>query len=191
MTYDSNFYDRNYKFQKALADVLTPWIKENLNPESVIDFGCGCGYFLQSIVDASDDMDKYYGLNFNHPENLFIHESRFIKKDFTHISPAFTEWYHKTFDLVISLEVAEHLPPSSADNFIETLVDAAKDYILFSAATPGQGGEDHSNEQPHEYWHHKFASKGFIAHDVIRPVLMFHTTVPFWYRQNIFLYKKV
>jgi len=181
MTYDSNFYDRNYKFQKALSDVLTPWIIENLKPKSVIDFGCGCGYFLQSICENN------IGLNFNKPHNLMIPELNFIQHDLSE----YFDSNHIKFDLVISLEVAEHLHPSSADMFIESLTDAAEDYILFSAATPGQGGDGHLNECPHSYWHHKFAEKGFIAHDIIRPILKDHKEVPFWYRNNIFFYRMV
>jgi 2-polyprenyl-3-methyl-5-hydroxy-6-metoxy-1,4-benzoquinol methylase len=57
----------------------------------------------------------------------------------------------KEFDLVVSLEVAEHLPASAADQFVNTLVKHGKK-ILFSAAIPGQGGQDHLNEQWPDYW---------------------------------------
>jgi hypothetical protein len=34
--------------------------------------------------------------------------------------------------------------------------------VIFTAATPGQeGGADHINEQPHEYWIAKFAHRGY------------------------------
>jgi 2-polyprenyl-3-methyl-5-hydroxy-6-metoxy-1,4-benzoquinol methylase len=52
----------------------------------------------------------------------------------------------RAFDLVISLEVAEHLPESAADAFIDSLVRHG-DVILFSAAIPFQGGHRHINEQ--------------------------------------------
>ena len=53
----------------------------------------------------------------------------------------------RKFDLVQSLEVGEHLPKSAADTFVETLVKHG-DVVLFSAASVGQGGHDHINEQP-------------------------------------------
>ena len=33
--------------------------------------------------------------------------------------------------------------------------------IVFTAATPGQGGDDHINEQLHSYWVAKFQAAGF------------------------------
>ena len=57
----------------------------------------------------------------------------------------------RQFDLVQSLEVAEHLPAAKAEQFVETLT-AHGSRILFSAAVPGQGGENHINEQLPDYW---------------------------------------
>lgn len=66
------------------------------------------------------------------------------------------------FDLVISSEVAEHLPEEKAQIFITNLTNHASSIIYFTAAEPGQGGVDHINEQPHEYWIEKFNLNGFI-----------------------------
>ena len=63
-------------------------------------------------------------------------------------------------DLVVSMEVAEHLPASCADRYVDILCSFT-DTVVFSAAVPGQGGTDHVNEQPHEYWIEKFAERGF------------------------------
>ena len=55
------------------------------------------------------------------------------------------------FDLVVSLEVAEHLPKECADIFVDSLVRLGP-IILFSAAIPQAGGTCHINEQWPEYW---------------------------------------
>ena len=52
----------------------------------------------------------------------------------------------RTFDLAISLEVAEHPPEEFAEPLVERLVTAAP-FVLFSAAIPEQGGIHHVNEQ--------------------------------------------
>jgi hypothetical protein len=59
---------------------------------------------------------------------------------------------------------------------------------MFSAAVPGQGGEHHINEQPLEYWRRKFAQRGYLACDVLRPLLRSNTQVEPWYRYNILIY---
>ena len=56
----------------------------------------------------------------------------------------------KNYDLAISLEVAEHLSSESANMFIACLTNMS-DIVLFSAAIPGQGGENRINEQWPKY----------------------------------------
>jgi hypothetical protein len=51
-----------------------------------------------------------------------------------------------TADLVLSIEVAEHLPGAWADRYVNFLYEIAKRAIVITAAIPGQGGTDHVNE---------------------------------------------
>ncbi len=64
------------------------------------------------------------------------------------------------YDLALSLEVGEHLPPELGDKLVATCVEAAP-HVLFSAAPPGQGGQGHVNEQPKAYWIERFARHGY------------------------------
>jgi hypothetical protein len=47
-------------------------------------------------------------------------------------------------DVVVSTEVAEHLPKPFAETFVEYLCRLA-DSVVMTAATPGQSGTDHVN----------------------------------------------
>ena len=87
------------------------------------------------------------------------------------------------------MEVAEHLPESSSDFLVKSLITHS-DLILFSAAIPGQGGQNHLNEQWPEYWERKFSKHGFIFLDIFRPLIWNDPTVDFWYKQNMFLVAK-
>jgi hypothetical protein len=60
--------------------------------------------------------------------------------------------------------------------------------VLFSAAPPGQGGENHVNEQPGEYWRKLFRNHDYVAIDCLRPLLAREINIPDWYRYNIMLY---
>src|SRR5262249_48198784 len=64
------------------------------------------------------------------------------------------------YDIAISLDVAEHLPEKVADRYVGLLCGLSS-IVIFSAATPGQGGTDHVNEQPHSYWIEKFSACGY------------------------------
>jgi hypothetical protein len=91
------------------------------------------------------------------------------------------------YDLAISLEVAEHLPPTAAAGFVSLLADLS-DFVLFSAAVPGQGGVGHVNEQWPDYWISLFAGHGYSCLDVIRKRIWDDESIPLWYRQNILLF---
>ena len=73
----------------------------------------------------------------------------------------------REFDLVVSLEVAEHLPEECAKIFIKSLTKLGP-VILFSAAIPFQGWTNHLNEQWPDYWANYFKDNGYEAIDCIR-----------------------
>ena len=91
------------------------------------------------------------------------------------------------YDLVISVEAAEHLPEARAESFVADLVRLGK-AVLFSAAVPRQGGDRHINEQWQDYWAQRFATHGYAAVDCVRPVVWNDARVDYWYAQNVLLY---
>ena len=93
----------------------------------------------------------------------------------------------RSFDLAVALEIAEHLPDSAAECFVESLTGLAP-AVLFSAAIPGQGGTGHLNERWPEYWSRLFAAAGFDPIDALRPRIWHDERVEVWYAQNTFLY---
>jgi len=95
----------------------------------------------------------------------------------------------RKFDLAISLEVGEHIEEKYSDNLVQSLTNAS-DFIVFSAALPGQDGTNHINEQFPEYWAKKFLDKGYICIDCVRKEIWDFSEVEIWYRQNILIYIK-
>lgn len=168
-------------YNMAAPREVVPIIMELIKPKSVLDVGCGTGTWLKAFEEAG--VEHYYGLDGHYVKEsqLQIPHKKFIVTDFS------KQWaINEEFDLVVSLEVAEHLPESSADTFVKSLT-LHGDVILFSAAIPGQGGQGHLNEQWPEYWQQKFGAHGFYFHDIIRPLIWDNEKVNWWYRQNIFL----
>jgi glycosyltransferase involved in cell wall biosynthesis/SAM-dependent methyltransferase len=66
-------------------------------------------------------------------------------------------------DIVLSLEVGEHIPGEKADDYINYLSRTGASVVYFSAARPGQGGIGHVNLQPKSYWVEKFHKVGFYV----------------------------
>jgi hypothetical protein len=180
--YDKQFFDYMANGSIISARVVVPLIRSWLKVESVMDVGCGQGAWLK--VWREQGVDDLFGLDGDYvdPMSLFIPEDRFQA---TELDRPFA--LDRRFDLVTSLEVAEHLPHSAAENLVECLC-AHADHVLFSAAVPGQGGANHINEQPYGYWKDHFAARGFKAFDCIRPAIRQDGRVKPWYRYNTFLY---
>ncbi len=93
----------------------------------------------------------------------------------------------ETFDLAMSLEVAEHCRPDRSDIFVSSLTKLS-DAIVFGAAFTDQPGVDHINTRPHSFWCEKFVERGFAVFDFFRPRLWGSAEVQPWYQQNTFIY---
>lgn len=166
------------------AQIIVPLILELFSVKSVLDVGCGLGTWLKAFQDCG--VNDIVGVDGVHVENdsLLINRNHFVSYD---LAKPFS--FARRFDLVISLEVAEHLPIAVADQFVKCLCDAS-DIIIFSAAIPGQGGCMHLNEQWPSFWEQKFNLNNYLRYDVIRPVIWDDNTIDIWYRQNMFVYLK-
>lgn len=80
-------------------------------------------------------------------------------------------WNGEHYDLAVSLEVAEHLPPELGERLVEICTKAAP-RVLFSAAPPGQDGQGHINEQPKAYWLERFARHGYTLQEPATELLV-------------------
>jgi SAM-dependent methyltransferase len=154
-------------------------------PRSVVDFGCGNGLWLAELGRLSPQAEML-GLNWQHRKDAgkFLRADQFRTLDLRNPIDL-----GRKFDLAICIEVAEHLPASAADLLIETITRHS-DVVLFSAAIPKQGGEDHVNEQWPQYWIERFAKHDFACFDCLRPLLWNNAAIAFWYRQNMMLFMK-
>ncbi|MDO1501079.1 methyltransferase domain-containing protein [Winogradskyella maritima] len=179
----------NYKHRSTIhnpKDALTilPFILDVTKSKTIIDVGCGNGSWLNAAKKlGANEVFGVDGIEVAE-EELLISKSEFLKYD---LSTSLN--LNKKYDLAISLEVAEHLPESSAVTFIQTLCNHS-DVILFSAAIPNQGGDHHFNEQWPEYWEKLFKKNNYLAYDFIRPKIWNNKEIFWWYKQNTLLYIK-
>jgi len=65
-------------------------------------------------------------------------------------------------DVVLCMEVAEHIPESRADDIVCHVTNATRNTLIWTAAIPGQGGVGHINCQPKDYWREKFVAQGLV-----------------------------
>ena len=180
--YDREFFLNLRGSSLQAARVVIPLVLDILKPRRAIDVGCASGAWLAALRE--NGVEDVWGIDGDYldADLLLVPPERILRRDLA------ANWkVDFQSDLVISLEVAEHLPSSSAAGFVASLA-ALGPVILFSAAIPGQGGYCHINEQWPEYWARFFAALGYVGVDCIRPQIWNNPTVSFWYRQNILLY---
>jgi SAM-dependent methyltransferase len=161
-----------------------PVLFANNKPASLLDVGCGAGTWLKAALDLGiPDVCGVDGVEIP-PEKLHVPAGKIRHQDLTQ------PWHlGKKFDLVLCLEVAEHLDNAFAQNLIDSLVEHGE-RICFSAACPGQGGQHHVNCQQPAYWQKLFNDRGFVCEDSLRWQIWDDARIEPWYRQNLFCARK-
>lgn len=182
--YTDRYYLNTLPGSQRSAAVILPLVVELCRPRSVVDVGCGTGAWLGVMIGLG--VTDVLGIDGKHVNKslLQIPSVRYLARD---LSRPFA--FLRTFDLAISVEVAEHLPPAAAATYVASLARLAP-VVLFSAATPNQGGEGHLNERWPTYWAAKFAACGFVATDPLRERIWADERVEWWYRQNVLVFAR-
>jgi len=154
--YDARYY-RERKTERrpySIIPALTQCLIDNLGPfRSAIDLGAGAGYYAATLAGAGVDT---WAVDISRDAPVFdckgVHSMRYDLQDELKLN--------RTFDLVLCIEVAEHLPESAADELCATIARHTHRKVVFTAAPPGQGGTGHINCQPPDYWREKLERCG-------------------------------
>lgn len=153
----------------------------------VLDVGCGAAFVIERLAELGRPVRGLDGSRACFtvaPKEL---HDRIAICDFRAVEPRAIE----PADLVVCLEVAEHIAAAYADRLVALLACVARRTLVFSAAPPGQGGHDHINEQPMAYWLDRFAPYGITKNhektealrDELRPV----KSMPWFTRTTVYL----
>jgi cyclopropane fatty-acyl-phospholipid synthase-like methyltransferase len=152
------------------------------NYSSVVDFGCGNAKYAKYIKEQSKiDVDAFDG----NPHVSDITEGFAslldLSKDFD---------LSKKYDVVISLEVAEHIPKQYEETYVNNLVNHCEKMIIISWAKIGQGGKGHVNEQNSEYVVDLFGDMGFYLDEDLTKLLRESSTVCRWFKDTVHVFKR-
>lgn len=152
--YDRGFYEEHVKLKPAYQE-LAELIFARFHPTSVCDFGCGNGFLLHFLAQRGVDVA---GVEGSKAALEFMDSSLRDRVQIRNLAEVIKT---DVYDLVISTEVAEHLPKKAAPVLVSNLIGSASREIVFSAAKPGQWGDGHINCQPKEFWISLFSSHGW------------------------------
>jgi SAM-dependent methyltransferase len=184
-SYDKAYMQYADQSSAYAAGIVTSHLAPMLSLTSVLDVGCALGTWLRAWRERG--VTDGHGIDGDYVDRAML---EIPQEQFTAIDLNRSFDVGRQFDLVQSLEVAEHIAPLASDVFADCLARHARRFVLFSAAPPGQGGEFHVNERPYEYWRSAFARHGFVAIDAVRPAIAGDARISYWYRYNVFLYAR-
>lgn len=180
--YGAGFQAEHHEGSLRSARRIVPLVQSHVAAASAVDVGCGSGAWLAALAEHGvvdvigvDGADVDSALLRIAPERFLHHDLRTPLR------------LPRRFDLVLCLEVAEHLPESCATDLVGSLV-ALGPCVLFSAAVPGQGGTGHVNEQWPSWWIARFAAHDYRVVDAVRPHVWAADDVEPWYAQNALLF---
>jgi SAM-dependent methyltransferase len=176
-------FDPQWHWENFFMDVAPfQYIAVKYKPDSVFDVGCGIGAYL--ILFKHSGSSKVLGVDGIPISATILRSTEYREVDLS--QPISLD---RKFDLVMCLEVAEHLPEDSSSTLMDTVRQHAGGLIIFSAAEPGQPGHGHINTVAISEWLQRWGAVGWFP--VLDETLAMRAlaTLP-WFKRNIIVLRK-
>jgi cyclopropane fatty-acyl-phospholipid synthase-like methyltransferase len=147
--------------------------------KTVLDVGCGDGSYVKLLYDHGIEASGYDGnpntptlsdgicgiMDFSEPRNL------------------------GKFDMVICLEVGEHVPEEYEEILLDNIANHAEKAVVLSWAIPDQGGFGHVNCRDNKYIISKMKKRGFVIEENFTAVLREHSEKT-WFKRTLMVFEK-
>jgi predicted TPR repeat methyltransferase len=168
--------DEEHLFIPELSKEINYYIVKN-NIKTVYDFGCGRGEYLQKIKEMDD---KIEATGFEGEQTNGIY-SNILKADLSkdlNLSPV---------DLVISIEVGEHIPKQFEQTFINNITNSSTKHAILSWAVEGQYGLGHVNCQNNSYVIAEMNKRGWVFNEA-EALKMRHNMPDIWIKNTLMVF---
>lgn len=145
----------------SFTPTLWKFIIERYGIESMLDVGAGEGHAVKWFNRAGVWAHGFDGLPMNVQRAVCPISHHDLKR-----GP-----FMMPVDLVLCVEVVEHIEEMHIDNLMKTLANGR--VVMMTHAVPGQSGYHHVNCQPEAYWQQKMSAAGYepsIATNVMREI---------------------
>ena len=172
--------DSEHCFVRKLALEMIKYVQA-FNISSVYDFGCGKGDYLQTLFEFRPSI---VATGFEGHQTLGTF-TNIVKADLS--EPLNFE----QVDMVISIEVGEHIPKAFEQNFLDNLANHARSHIFLSWAIEGQGGLGHVNCQNNEYIIAQLKIRGWqFRQDLSDQIRQAMPQQHYWLRNTVMIFQK-
>jgi len=144
-----NVLEEHHYTDYQLCEELVKFLNEE-NAQSIVDFGCGLGSYVNCFRENNIEADGYDGNPRTNMHNKYCNTLDLSKP--INI---------KKYNWVMSFEVGEHIPKECEDVFIDNMHRSNKDGIILTWAPIGQPGFGHINCQDINYIINKITKLGY------------------------------
>lgn len=167
-----------HAFDEPLAiAVSTFMLYENLS--TCLDFGCGPGEYVKHFRSIGIDSNGYDG-NIHTPE---------LTDGLCKVLDLTTDFDLGTVDVVLCLEVGEHVPAEYEHKLLDNLTKHSSNLIVLSWGVPEQGGYGHVNCQENQYIKDQLKLRGFESVDTLENIFRVASRMT-WFHNTIMVFKK-
>ena len=167
----------DHVFDEVLTDVIINIVKNDV--KTIVDIGCGDGSYTNHFNEKGFTCIGFDGS----PLTPELTDYTCYIRDFS--NPIDVGKY----DLVLSLEVGEHIPLEYEQIFLDNLCRAAKNDIILSWAIIGQGGWGHVNCRNNNYIINQMLMRDFNL-DMEKTKILRENCSLYWFTNTIMYFKK-
>ena len=129
-------------------------IIQDIQPVTVLDAGCALGFLVEGLRNQGVEA---FGIDISDYAIENVHRTI---KPFCWQGSVIDPFLPQKYDLIVTIEVLEHLPKEQAEAAVANTCAFADD-ILFSSSPFDYKEPTHFNVQPPEYWVNVFGRHGF------------------------------
>jgi cyclopropane fatty-acyl-phospholipid synthase-like methyltransferase len=166
---------------KSIAAALSQYLADK-QAKTVVDFGCGMGDYAKAFKADGYKVEAYDGNPNTETLTGGIGKVLDLSKPF---------YLGKKFDVVLSLEVGEHIPKEFEEQFIDNITKHAKKHLIISWAVVGQGGDGHVNCANNDYIIEQIVDRGFKHNAKDSQTIRNAATNASWFGYTIMVFDKV
>jgi SAM-dependent methyltransferase len=178
---DSVGMDREHAFDLGVCMEIVALAKRT---DKIIDLGCGKCDYTNKLLDLGFDI---VGIDGNPITPQYCSRSDKIRVcDLTSDIV-----YETSYDLVLCLEVAEHVPAQYEDSLIRNIDRAVNPggTLLLSWGVEGQPGYGHVNCRNNDYVKNVFTKFGYTSNEAIENNIREKASLP-WFKNTIMVFSK-
>ncbi len=146
-------YKRTPEWLQFYAKIAEAIVRQ-IGPHTVLDAGCAYGFIVEALRDRGIEA---FGIDIS---EYAIQNVREDIRPHVHVA-SLLDPLPQRYDLIVCIEVLEHLTAIEGEQAVENLCKASDD-VLFCSTPEDYREVTHLNVRPPDYWSTLFALHGFV-----------------------------